>query len=108
MADKKTKSKSTTDKIKEELDILVEITTEMQRQLDKGDCKLLGFKEAADYLGCSHSFLYKLTAANLIPCYKPRGRLYFFQHDISKWVMEGKNNKFINITTEEENEGSTN
>ena len=102
MADKKTKSKSTTDKIKEELDILVEITTEMQKQLDKGDCKLLGFKEAADYLGCSHSFLYKLTAANLIPCYKPRGRLFFFQHEISKWVMKGDKSKPLNISKEEE------
>ena len=97
----KTKEKSTSRKIEEELDVLVQISSEMQKQLDKGECKLLGFKEAADYLGCSHSFLYKLTAANLIPCYKPRGRLYFFKHEISEWVSKGDKIKTINISKEE-------
>ena len=86
----KTKEKSTSRKIEEELDVLVQISSEMQKQLDKGECKLLGFKEAADYLGCSHSFLYKLTAANIIPCYKPRGRIYFFEHEIAEWVKRRK------------------
>ncbi len=49
------KEKSTTRKIEEELEVLVQISSEIQKQLDKGECKLPGFKEAADYLGCSHS-----------------------------------------------------
>ena len=88
MSLKKAKEKSATRKIEEELDVLVRITSEMQEQLKKGECKLLSFKEAADYLGCSHSFLYKLTGANLIPCYKPRGRIYFFKHEIADWVKK--------------------
>ena len=63
----KAKEKSTTRKIEEELDVLVRITSEMQKQLDKGECKLLTFKEAADFLGCSDSLLYKLTAEKANP-----------------------------------------
>ncbi len=50
-----TKEKSTTRKIEEELEVLVQISSEMQKQLDKGECRLPGFKESADCLGCSHS-----------------------------------------------------
>ena len=90
MSLKKAKDKSATRKIEEELDVLVRITSEMQKQLDKGECRLLTFKEAADFLGCSDSLLYKLTSEKLIPCYKPRGRLYFFQHELEEWVVRGK------------------
>ena len=87
-----TKEKSTTRKIEEELEILVQISSEMQKQLDKGECKLLGFKEAADYLGCSHSFLYKLTSANLInPCYKPQvTALLHVCTNSQDWVSKGR------------------
>ncbi len=50
-----TKEKSTTRKIEEELEVLVQISSEMQKQLDKGECKLPGFKEATDYFESSHS-----------------------------------------------------
>ena len=82
--------KSANAEFKKELDVLLEITGEMQKQLEKGECKLLTFKEAADFLECSDSSLYKLTSNNLIPFYKPRGKLYFFQHELEEWVKQKK------------------
>jgi excisionase family DNA binding protein len=49
--------------------------------------KLLNFNETADYLGLSHSYLYKLTARKMIPCYKPMGRLYFFKNELDNWIV---------------------
>ena len=36
---------------------------------------------------------FKLTAAELIPCHKPIGRLFFFQHELEAWVEAGKKHK---------------
>ena len=91
--------KSANAEFKKELDVLLEITSKMQKQLEKGECVLLTFKEAANYLGCSDSFLYKLTSSNVIPCYKPHGRLYFFQHELAEWVT-GRETKTINDSKE--------
>ena len=72
--------------------------------------KPLSFNEAADYLGISHSYLYKLTAQNKIPHYKPQGKLIFFnkielnEFIYGKRVMEdGRNQKSDNRDQKSEN-----
>lgn len=53
--------------------------------------KILTFEEAAKYLGCSQSHLYKLTSKLLIPHYKPNGKIiYFKRSEIEKWVTSEK------------------
>ncbi len=50
--------------------------------------KPLTFNEAAEYLGLSKSFLYKLTSSNNIPCYKPEGKkLYFSKSELDSWLL---------------------
>lgn len=38
-------------------------------------------QEAADYLGVSLNYLYKLTSSHAIPFYSPRGRILLFKVD---------------------------
>ncbi|MBN1820243.1 MAG: helix-turn-helix domain-containing protein [Prolixibacteraceae bacterium] len=40
---------------------------------------VLNFEEAVEYTGFSHSYLYKLTSAQKIPCYRPYGKMLFFK-----------------------------
>jgi excisionase family DNA binding protein len=47
----------------------------------------LTFTEATKYLNISASYLYKLTATQEVPCYKPRGkRLYFDKSELDAWL----------------------
>lgn len=46
---------------------------------------------AAEYLGISKSFLYKLTYSNQITHCKPNGKLiYFEKSDLDKWAFSNK------------------
>lgn len=48
---------------------------------------VLSFEEASRFLNLSKSYLYKLTAANLIPHYKPQGKmLYFEKAELEAWL----------------------
>ena len=83
------KSRSSADSsetIKSELKELKKIAHLMTEQLRKEESKLLNFNQAADYLGLSHSYLYKLTCHKLIPCHRPMHRLYFFKEELDAWV----------------------
>ena len=68
--------------IRRELEELKKITLKIVRQSEKEESKLMNFNQAADYLGLSHSYLYKLTCHKLIPCHRPMRRLYFFKEEI--------------------------
>jgi len=49
--------------------------------------KPMTFDAAAEYLGISKSYLYKLTSRGQIPHYKPYGRkIYFDKVSLDKWV----------------------
>ena len=49
--------------------------------------KVLTSSEAAQYLGISMSYLYKLTMARAIPHYKPTGKLcYFDREELEAWL----------------------
>lgn len=61
---------------------------EIKTLLRKGDDKPLNFNQAADYLGFSHSYLYKLTSRKIIPCHRPTGKVLFFsKNELDEWVF---------------------
>lgn len=53
---------------------------------------VLNFDEVMLLTGLSKSHLYKLTSANLIPYYKPNGKLmYFNRAEIEDWMQKNRN-----------------
>lgn len=51
----------------------------------------LSFEQASTYLGLSKSYLYKLTASNRVPFYKPNGKKIFFSKtELNKWIFKNK------------------
>ena len=68
--------------------IILEKLTNIENLLKAQNGRPLTLEEAADYLGFSKSYLYKLTSANKIPHYKPQGkRLYFAKSELDKWLL---------------------
>lgn len=50
---------------------------------------VLSFEEASRFLNLSKSYLYKLTSGNLIPHYKPQGKmLYFEKTELEAWLRK--------------------
>lgn len=49
--------------------------------------KFLTASQAADYIGVSNNYLYKLTAGHKVPFYNPTGRkLLFKRTELDAWV----------------------
>lgn len=49
--------------------------------------KFLTAPQAADYIGVSNNYLYKLTAGHKVPFYNPTGRkLLFKRTELDDWV----------------------
>jgi len=50
---------------------------------------VFSFDEASKFLNLSKSYLYKLTSGNLIPHYKPQGKmLYFEKEQLEEWLRQ--------------------
>ena len=50
---------------------------------------VLSFEEASRFLNLSKSYLYKLSSGNLIPHYKPQGKmLYFEKTELEAWLRQ--------------------
>ena len=50
---------------------------------------VLSFDESSKFLNLSKSYLYKLTSGNLIPHYKPQGKmLYFEKVELEAWLRQ--------------------
>ena len=50
---------------------------------------VLSFDEASKFLNLSKSYLYNLTSGNLIPHYKPQGKmLYFEKVELEAWLRQ--------------------
>ena len=68
----------TLEKQVEELDQMLFLTMNM-----------LSFDEASKFLTLSKTYLYKLTSGNLIPHYKPQGKMLFFERaDLEAWLRQ--------------------
>jgi len=54
--------------------------------------EVLTSAEAAEYMGVSKSYLYKLTMRQQIPHYKPTGKMcYFNRLELEKWLQRHRN-----------------
>lgn len=52
---------------------------------------VLNLNEVATYTGLSKSYLYHLTSTGGIPCYKPSGKIIYFNKDeIEKWMLSNR------------------
>ncbi|MEW6702004.1 MAG: helix-turn-helix domain-containing protein [Bacteroidota bacterium] len=55
------------------------------------DDKPLTFKDACAYLGYAPSYLYKLTYKNIVPHYKPTGKIIFFsKNELDEWIFKSR------------------
>ncbi len=53
--------------------------------------EVLTSSEAAKYMGVSMSYLYKLTADQKVPHYKPGGKLcYFNRAELEQWLQSNR------------------
>ncbi len=53
--------------------------------------EVLNSDEAAQYLGVSKSYLYKLTMRRQIPHYKPMGKMcYFNRLELEQWLQNNR------------------
>lgn len=52
---------------------------------------VLSIEEAAAYSNLTVSYLYKLTSAQEIPHYKPRGKMIYFNRDeLDHWLLQNR------------------
>ena len=73
---------------------VVEKLTSIETLLRDSKPKPLNLTQAADYLGFSHSYLYRLTSKKIIPHHKPTGKVIFFSKaELDEWIFN--NNKEI-------------
>ena len=62
---------------------------------------MLSFDEASKSLNLSKSYLYKLTSGNLIPHYKPQGKmLYFEKAELEAWLRQNPIKTSVQIAQE--------
>lgn len=61
---------------------------ELEALLRQKQDQPLNFNQAAQYLGFSHSYLYKLTSRKIIPCHRPTGKMLFFsKNELDEWIF---------------------
>lgn len=54
----------------------------------------LSVREAAEYMGYSVGYIYKLIANNALPHYAPnKGRIMFKINELDEWISNGKKSK---------------
>ena len=52
--------------------------------------EVLNFQEACQFLGFSSSYLYKCTAAGIIPHFKPSKKIYFNRQELVEWLQQNR------------------
>jgi excisionase family DNA binding protein len=73
---------------------VLEKLTSIESLLKQKQDQPLNFNQAAQYLGFSHSYLYKLTYRKVIPHYKPTGKVLFFsKNELDEWIFDKKKDK---------------
>lgn len=78
---------------------------ELEELLRRKNDKPLNFNQAAEYLGFSHSYLYKLTSRKIIPCHRPTGKMLFFSKaELDDWIFSSKKSE---VKSEKEEDSST-
>ena len=57
--------------------------------MDLTSKNVLTFDEAVEYSGFKKSYLYKLTADNVVPVYRPQGKKLFFKREELERFLTG-------------------
>jgi excisionase family DNA binding protein len=71
--------------------------------LKRKDDRPLTFKEACTYLGYAPSYLYKLTYKNIVPHYKPTGKIIFFsKNELDEWIFSSAERRVQNAESKED------
>lgn len=82
---KKTNVQKDTD-LHQQVEELKERMKAMENILDNGK-EILTVEEAAKFMGIARSSLYKMTSDQLIPFYRPNGKMiYFEKSEILAWI----------------------
>ena len=56
--------------------------------MDFSNNKVLTFEQGCMYLGYAKSYVYKLTASNILPYSKPNGKSIFFDREkLESWML---------------------
>jgi len=59
-----------------------------------GEKEILKFGQAAEFLGFSKDYLYKLCYRKQIPFHQPTNKsIFFLKSELIKWITGGKKNK---------------
>ena len=94
----KTKQRKTSNEILAKLNELESLLKQKQDQP-------FNFNQAAQYLGFSHSYLYKLTSRKIIPCHRPTGKMLFFsKNELDNWIFEKRDERRKKEEVEESEE----
>jgi len=52
---------------------------------------VLTFEEGCNYTGFAKSFMYKMTSTGKIPCYKPQGKMIYFERaELENWLLRNR------------------
>jgi excisionase family DNA binding protein len=73
----------------------IELTIEQRltniEKLLTANKSVLTFDEAVNYTGLARSYMYKLTSTGQIPCYKPQGKMIYFElAELEKWLLRNR------------------
>lgn len=94
----RTKKYKTMDK---ELKKLADLIT---AKLSLNTKEVLTSEEAANYMGVSKSYLYKLTMEKKIPHYKPMGKMvYFNRQELEQWLQANRVATDVEISQKAQN-----
>lgn len=78
---------------------------ELEELLRRKNDKPLNFNQAAEYLGFSHSYLYKLTSRKIIPCHRPTGKMLFFSKvELDEWIFTNRDQESENSNLNDKSE----
>lgn len=70
---------------------LKDMRNEERKGFEPDTKEVLTSNEAAEYMGISKSYLYKLTMNNNIPHYKPMGKMcYFNREELVDWLQSNR------------------
>jgi prophage regulatory protein len=84
---------------------VLEKLTSIESLLKQKHDQPLNFNQAAQYLGFSHSYLYKLTSRKIIPCHRPTGKMLFFSKcELDNWIFEKRDERRKREEVEESDE----
>ena len=60
-------------------------------QMETGSKDFLTAKEAAEYIGASLNYFYKLTSSHRLPMYNPTGRKLLFKRcELQAWIEQSR------------------